>query len=182
MKLLKLGVSFGLLLGCGGPLIKEVGPSDSSDGGGQALNEKIRIDVVVTENKSSLLLADATAFTMQLEGCASGYTSSATETDPSLLAYKFDRDCLAKLASFQINGVTYVPSAADPFTTGLAGDTAVFEDSTAPTNLISVKVVTQLDNPISGTEPVAYSFSQITKGDDENIADSVVGGLRKLTI
>ena len=147
-------------------------------------DDLVTIPVALAESSSaiSLLLAPATDYDMTVDGCASGLTTTANELTPSLEVYKFDRGCLAKLTAFTSGGITYVPSSGDPFTTWLAGDTATFEDQSDPTTTIAVKVDSQLEDPIAGTETVAYSFSEIEAGADENIASSVVGQSQTLSV
>ena len=36
-------------------------------------------------------------------------------SNPNIDVYKFDQGCLVKLNSFDYGGVTYVPTAGDPF-------------------------------------------------------------------
>lgn len=182
MKVFQVFAGLLLVVGCGNPKVDDVSPTDGSQTSDQ-VEEKITIDLLVAEKAKSLsLTADATAFSISLEGCASGYTSTATEVSTGLQVYKFDQNCLAKLTTFTVGGIVYVPTAATPFSTWLAGDTATFEDQSDPTNLINVTVVSQLDNPISGTEPVTYAYSQVSQGADENIADSVVGDSHVLSV
>lgn len=163
--------------GCGSKT-SDMSPGTNSKGGDAAAqSDMVNVPVVLEYSGSTLAfgLADATSFTMSLEGCASGYSSTAHETDPSLKVYKFDQNCLAKLTAFSFGGVNWVPSATAPFTTWLANDTAKFADSTNALNQILVKVASQLDNPVSGTEPVTYKFSEIRTGSDTNIPQTVVG-------
>jgi hypothetical protein len=150
--------------------------SASSDSG------LIKIPVKLTEKKKGFSLADATTYSISLTDCASGYTSTANQNSSSLKVYKFDRDCLAKLTQFQLNGFTYTPQAADPFTTWQTGDTATFEVAASPSNTLQVKVISTLDDPISGTEAVEYRFSTIESGANETIADTDVGDPHTMTV
>jgi len=134
------------------------------------------------KKKLSFNLADASAFNISLGGCASGLTGTATQANPSLKVYKFDQNCLAKLTSFQVNGSTFVPSAADPFTTWIAGDIATFEDSLDPANKVRVVVSNQLASPIAGTENIAYTFSQISAGSDQTFAQNVVSAPHAISV
>ena len=84
--------------------------------------ELIDIDVQVDEKEQGFnLTASATAYSLTIDSCASGYTTTVDENSPTVKAYKFDRDCLAKLTTFTINGITYNPDSADLFTTWQAG-------------------------------------------------------------
>ena len=145
--------------------------------------ELIDIDVQVDEKEQGFnLTASATAYSLTIDSCASGYTTTVDENSPTVKAYKFDRDCLAKLTTFTINGITYNPDSADLFTTWQAGDTATFEDALDNTNKIAVSVVSTLDNPISGTEAISYAFEDIKKGSDENIAENVVSDTHAISV
>jgi hypothetical protein len=104
---------------------------------------------------------------LSVEGCSSGYTSQVTETSSSIVVYKFDQGCLAKLNSLVVDSVTYVPSSSDPFDTWQKNDTAQFEDAAGTGKRLSVQVLNQLDTPIPSTTPthgVEYVFSTIDKG------------------
>jgi hypothetical protein len=178
IKIPVLAIVFLLSNNCGPNLGKVEEDEGTPEGQFDPNNPQItEVGVSVSEDKSgnSFRLASATAFTISLEDCASGYSSTANENSPDLQVYKFDQDCLAKLTTFEYGGVTYVPTVGDPFATWLAGDIATFEDDSDPTSIIRVQVVSQLDSPISGTEPVEYLFSLIDKGTDESIPDTEVG-------
>lgn len=126
-------------------------------------------------NNENLSLTGADSFVMILDGCASGYTLTVTEAMTSVDLYKFDEGCVLKLISLTVAGVNYnkLNSGASDFTTWTAGDIALFTNS-AGSQSIGLTVDSQLDNPISGTEAVSYTFSQVLEGADETIADSVV--------
>ena len=116
-------------------------------------------------------LLGASAFTMTVDGCASGYSSQVTETSPSIVVYKFDENCLAKLTGLTIDTVSYVPSANDPFDTYIAGDKATFEDANGSGSKIYIQVLNQLDSKIPSTTPshgVDYAFSTIEAGPDQD--------------
>jgi hypothetical protein len=166
------------------PNLKKVDEDEKTEDGAFDPNnpEVVEVGVSISENQTAFHLAAATAFTMQMDGCVSGYTSTADEGSPNLQVYKYDQDCLVKLTAFSYNGFDFVESAGDPFQTWLAGDVAIFEDVLDATNIMRVQVVNQLDSPISGTEPVDYLFSIIEQGSDENIADSVVGAAHAMSV
>ncbi|MGE0172714.1 MAG: hypothetical protein AB7T49_08015 [Oligoflexales bacterium] len=171
-------------VGCS-PNLKNVDEDQKAEEGAFDPNnpEVVDVGVSVSENsQAAFRLASATAFTMSLEDCVSGYTSTADEGSPNLQVYKYDQECLAKLTAFSYNGSDFEPSAGDPFTTWLAGDAAIFEDVLDNTNIMRVRVVSQLDSPISGTEPVEYLFSVIEQGSNENIADTVVGAAHAMQV
>lgn len=184
--ILKFGgllVSALLLVSCGLEP-SDVKDSDKDNPNGN-LNDSDLITVPMTMRDGSnqqLNLAAATAYSMHVEDCASGYTSTtATEASAGLEVYQFDRDCLAKLKQFEFGGITYTSSAgnASDFSTWLAGDTAAFGDGT---NSVSVRVVTQLSNPIVNTDVVEYEFSIVLNGAVQTIAESVVGQSQTMTV
>jgi hypothetical protein len=128
------------------------------------------------------LATSASKFSIDLTGCASGYVSTATEASPDLQAYKFDRTCLAKLTSMDLDGIHYVPSTSAAFTTYAAGNKATFVDAANPSNSIRVAVTAQLSNPIKATDKVAYTFSQIAAGSDTTISADIVGAGHGLAV
>ena len=171
------------LVSCGPDMIT---PSDSANsegdlGGGQEL---VTVSVGVQESDTPLFsLAAATSFDMSLEGCQSGLTyANILDTNPNIDVYKFDQDCVVKLNQFVYGATTWVPSAGDPFTSWATGDVATFEDSTDPANTIRVVVASQLDNPVSGTEAISYTFSEIQAGADETIAKNVVSDAHAISV
>lgn len=151
------------------------------------------IPVTVAESQDSaiglydgfFLAANATSYSISLAGCASGFTSTATEASTNLQVYKYDKTCLAKLTQFAINGITYSATAtgATNFTTWAANDTATFANTVSSTDTVGVKVVAQLANPISGTEAVTYLFYDIEKGSDNSgLSQAVVGAGHTMTV
>lgn len=133
---------------------------DSSDA---KTSETVRYSV----NLAQFGLTGASGFNMTVEGCSSGYTGQVTQLSPSIVVYKFDSGCLAKLTSLVVDGVTYAPTAADPFENWQSGDTAKFEDTAGSGLVLYVQVLNQLDSPIPSTTPthgVEYVFSTIEKG------------------
>ena len=129
------------------------------------------------------LLAPADHFTISLEGCATGYTSTANELSVTLQAYKFDRGCKAKLTTFEYNSHVYVPTSGHPFTTWATNDTAIYDEANeAGTYAVNVKIMSQLDDPISGNEAVVYQFSELIKGTDNTLLEASVGASHNLTV
>jgi hypothetical protein len=179
---------FHLTSACG-PQLADIGyknettSSPSSEGPKEDL---VSISVRVEEKKnpqaSSFNLADATSFTVILTGCASGQTGTATQSDPSLGVYKFDQSCVGQLTSFQFNGSTYTPDPSDGFESYAIGDSATFIDALNPNNKFRVVVTSQLNSPISGTESISYSFSQILAGDDQKFAEEVVSAPHTVSV
>jgi len=178
---LYIGFLGALLVSCGPEL---VAPGDDVGDGSLEDKELVTVSVGIEESESPLFqLAAATSFSMSLEGCVSALTyPSILETNPNIDVYKFDQDCVVKLNQFVYGGVTYIPSAGDPFTSWAPGDIATFEDSTDNTNTIRVTVNTQLDNPVSGTEAISYNFSEIQAGADELIASNVVSDAHAISV
>jgi len=172
-----------IAISCGPKLVT---PADSEANGSTSSGDQELVTVSVGIQESSqpiLALADATSFDMSLDGCASGLTyPSIAETNPNIDVYKFDQGCLVKLNQFVYGGVTWVPTGGDPFTTWASGDIATFEDSTDPTSTIRVVVGTQLDDPVSGTEAISYSFSEIQAGADAAIAENIVSDSHALSV
>jgi len=181
-------VAIGLVMSLGacGPKMQTVSDSQaesSNEPDSTSTRETVVIGVNVAEKGASFRLAAATSYTMSLDGCASGLTiASITQANPNVSVYKYDQSCLIKLSSFTINGYTYVPSAGDPFTSWAAGDIATFEVSGSPSNNYKVVVGGQLNSPITGTEAVAYTFTQVAAGTDESIASSIVGDSHALSV
>lgn len=145
----------------------------------------VAIPVFLTQRSSSLTLAaNATSFSVTLDGCVSGYTSTANELSTNLQVIKYDQDCLAKLTEFEINGVTYSAAAtgATNFTTWAVNNTAIFANTLDDTDKLIVKVIAQLGNPITGTEAVTYSFYNITQGADSVFPDTSIGDAHTMTV
>ncbi len=169
---------------CGPKLLS---PSTTSgDNNPNSEQEFVTVGVGVSQgNTNEFKLAAATAFTMSLDECSSGLTyASITEANTNIDVYKFDQNCLVKLENFTFGGITYIPTAANPFTTWATGDIATFIDQTDTVTGATIKVVVdaQLPSPIAGTESVGYSFSEIVAGSDESIADTVVGDSHGLSV
>jgi len=176
--LVVVGLAMGLAA-CG-PKLQSVAEQDGSADPDAGRRETVSVGINLAEK--GFALANASAYAMSLDGCASGLTASITQANPSVDVYKFDRDCLVKLTSFTYGGITYVPSSGDPFTTWVAGDIATFQDSGNPSNQLTVVVGSQLSNPISGTEAVSYTFTQLIEGAAETIAKTVVGNAHALSV
>lgn len=157
-----------------------------ASGGGKSKSTQlvtVPVELQDATQGGAFSLADADAFTISLVGCASGYTASADEDSTALQVYKFDRTCLGKLTTFEFGGHTLIPTAADPFTTWLAGDTATFDEVGEPgTYAVSVSVISQLASPVSGSESIVYQFSELDKGADKSILEATVGDGHPLVV
>jgi len=178
-----VAVSFALTLAACGPKLQSVSDNQDSTETDTSTREAVAVGVNIAEKGSGLKLASSSSFNMSLDGCASGLTvASITQTTASVSVYKYDRNCLVKLNSFVISGITYTPTAGDPFTSWATGDIATFADTTNAANQLVVVVSSQLNNPISATESVSYTFTQVAAGTDETIAKSVVGDSHALSV
>lgn len=154
----------------------------AAPGGAASSNAMVTIPVQVSTARLGLL-SDATTFTIELVDCASGYTSTANQASTALLVYKYDSGCVAKLTTFTFNGKTLIPTSADPFTTWQANDTATFDEANeAGTYAASLKVISQLDDPVSGAEAVVYQFSELNRGNDEELLQANVSEGHPLTV
>ncbi|MEZ4743332.1 MAG: hypothetical protein R3B45_12950 [Bdellovibrionota bacterium] len=170
--------------------------SSFSPAGGQSSGlQRVSIPISVEYGAFALTGTAATNYSVTLDDdpvgdpggastCLSSYTATVDETNlDGLEAYKDDRDCLAKLTSITVGGVTYTSTnaGATNFTTWLANDTALFADGSA--NVIRVKVISQLDSPISGTEAIVYNFSEISDADSDYVySESEVSDAHLITV
>ncbi|HYX35237.1 MAG TPA: hypothetical protein VE954_19245 [Oligoflexus sp.] len=183
--LVAVGLSMGLAA-CGPKLQSVADNQDASTETDSTRRETVTVGVNVSERGAGFNLAAASSYAMSLDGCASGLTvASITQANPSVDVYKFDQGCKVKLNSFVLSGITYAPVAGvggDPFTTWISGDIATFEESGNASNKFTVTVTSQLGDPISGTEAVSYTFSQLVAGTDETIAKTVVGDSHALSV
>lgn len=108
-------------------------------------------------------LASVSAFSLTIEGCASGYTATLTESDTSYEIYQQDLNCLAKLTSFDSDGQTFTPKTGSEFTTWAVGEKAVFISGDLSTEL-SVQVSSQLSSPALVTDEIEYRITEILTG------------------
>lgn len=182
MKKASLFVALTTVVSCGDFMsLDEASEENGRDDSAIQTDKFISIDVNVAEDTSSLnLLAAATSYSIDLDGCVSGHTATATDASSGLKVYKFDQGCLAKLTQFVANGITWVPDVN--FTTWAAGDTATFMDQAINANKISVSVSEQLDDPISGTENVTYLFSEIVAGADNTVVEATVADSHTMAV
>jgi hypothetical protein len=132
--------------------------------------------VKVTDVTAGLqLAANATAFSIDLTGCASTHAATVTETKAYLEVYEFDRNCLAKLTTFTLNSKTYTPKAGALFDTWQTGDVATFEVASAsPADELTVTVVSTIANPVTAAGEIHYQFSEVTQGATETLGEAVV--------
>jgi hypothetical protein len=145
----------------------------------------INIPINVVDTSGSFNLAAASAYSMTMTGCVSGYSPTVTEaTAGGMPVYRFDQGCIAELRSFTTGGTEYRfdnPNAT-PFPAAHAvGNTATFTDGTG-TLFVGVSVIAQLDDPISGTEPIQYGFSESVAGTGDTITSGTVGASHTITV
>lgn len=178
LKVLGVGLVATSLTACGPQLSDPAaGTAESNqDSNTPGDGEFVTIGVTVSEAAGiGFALASASDFDMSLEGCASGLTyTGINATTPNIDMYKFDRDCVVKLNSFQYGGNTYEPSAGDPFASWAQGDIATFENTLDANDTLKVIVSSQVSNPLDAADTVAYAFSEIVAGADQTIAKNVV--------
>jgi hypothetical protein len=104
-------------------------------------------------------LAGASAFTVSVEGCASGYSATLTEQTPAANLYTGDHGCLGKLLDVTISALRYQPLGGSSFQTWRAGEQAVYVNSDTG-QTINVAVQQQLSNPVAPTDTIAFRTSQ----------------------
>jgi len=101
--------------------------------------------------------------------CKSGF-NSVPVIAKALRLYPGDYGCLVKLAEFEQDGETYLPSESDPFTTWLPGDTALFQSRQDPSKVIAVRLVHQVSSPLLPTDRVTYKIANLVKSDAQPIS------------
>ncbi len=142
----------------------------SVGGGAVSQSRLLKIPLAVDYASFGLLGTAATAHSVSLANCLSGYSATVTEANlDGVEVYKDDRNCLAKLTGFTAGGIVYnaTNTGAVNFTTWLANDTALF--ASAGGDIIRVKVISQLASPITGTEAVVYNFSELLDGRGDRV-------------
>lgn len=154
----------------------------TSLGGGSDSRRLVTIPASLSRPSFGLLAA-ADSFVISLEGCASGYTSTADETSLSLQVYKYDLRCLAKLTTFTYNGKTYLPTNVDASTAWAKDDVMTYDvENGTGADAVTVKILSQLISPVSGIESVSYQFSELIKGADETLLEANVSSSSALTV
>lgn len=163
----------------------EYAEEDSEDDGSEDEPERrtFNYSAVVSDSSSLSLAANATAYSITLSGCASTQSATVDETKGFLELYEFDRNCLAKLTTFSLNGKTYTPKAGSLFDTWQVGDRAVFEVNGAnPVDELNVEVIETVANPVVAGGTIHYQFSEITVGDTETLGEAVVRESQELVV
>lgn len=137
---------------------------------------KIPISIDVAAD-SGLQLTSATAFTITLAGCASGYTATVTQANADgLEVYEHDRNCLAKLTQFTWNGTVYYPTASDPFTSWQVGDIARFDETGEPGAApLYVGVSAALQTPVTASDQIRYSVLDNDSGATRSLLAGTIG-------
>ena len=149
--------------------------------------ELVRVQINISDKNSSLsltngaslgLTAAAENFSLDIDSCATGYTNTGiTSASGPIDVYKGDIGCLAKLKSLTLGGNAYTPSV--DFTTWQAGDTAVFSFGGED---LALTITSTLANPISGTEAIDITFSEIDEGTVVNVAANALGDSHNITV
>ncbi len=117
-------------------------------------------------------------YVISISGCDSGMSgNSSSETVKVKIK---DTHCIAKLLSFNLSRQMYTLKGfgAVDFKTWLAGDTAIFQGKDS-SDLIKVKVVSQLSNPIIESDLVSYHF---TIANTKNKNSEIIGSAQALSI
>ena len=122
-------------------------------------------------------LTTADTWTIQMTECLSGYSATVTNMNlDGLEVYKGDRNCLAKLTEFTVNGRTYFPTVADAFTTWQVGDVARFDEAGEPgVAPLNVAVMRTLGSPVTGLDTISYAFTEVLSGQSVSILWSTYG-------
>ncbi|MDQ3231147.1 MAG: hypothetical protein M3Q07_04940 [Pseudobdellovibrionaceae bacterium] len=180
-------LAIGLLSSCGEEQPVQYTDEDTeseTNGTTQQKRRTFAYEVELTNGDTGLTLAaDATAFSISLTDCVSTHTATVTETKAYLELYEFDRNCLAKLTTFTLNGSIYTPKAGALFDTWQVGDIATFEVLSAnPVNELTVTVVNTIASPVVAAGTIHYQFSEITKGATETLGEAVVRESASLSV
>ena len=132
-RLLILGSVVSLLGACA-PDLGNVAKSDSPESSASDSDDDIDVSVEFVDRTqagaAAFALAGATAYSLDVNGCASAFSTTIDENNSALRILKFDKNCEAKLQELTVSGITYdgVTDTANvtPFVNYQAGATAVF--------------------------------------------------------
>lgn len=180
-KLMVVLAVFILVTGCG-PTLEDIGIQKKDDAKPQnQKQELVTISISVANEDESMMfyLAGASDYDILVEGCASGFSGTATASTPLFQLYKYDQGCKAKLQQFFAYGDVWSPVDGAGFTAYAVGEIATFENSTA-TDTLRVKVVSQLASAIGSSEIVQYAWTDIAMGSNQNIEE--VKGVHTLAV
>ncbi|NRA63890.1 MAG: hypothetical protein HRU19_05370 [Pseudobacteriovorax sp.] len=103
--------------------------------------------------------------------CRSGYSAELKVLSPDIEMYRFDRDCLASINSFTINGAEF--TAKLPFDTGERAKN-IFSSKTG--DEAQVIVVSQLSSPLKDSDQISFSIRLLDNEDDvviDNLANVI---------
>ena len=156
---------------CGG------GAKTSSTEADLSIAETVSIEVGVNEDQEALgLAAVASAFSLDVNSCTSGFSATATAAAPTLTLYKGDTGCLGKLTSFTVNGITFAGTnpGATAFAAYAVGSTATYTDATGASKM-KVLITAQLSSPLLVTDTITYSFSATANGGSGTVSQSALG-------
>ena len=155
-----------LLPHCGKLSVSPEGTESISNG-----MHRTKLSVKVTAPHLGLLTADMLSYTISMQGCVSGLSSEASDTNPFLDAYILDHGCLGQLTSIQYRGTTWTMSSTNPFSTYAVGDSGIYTANNDGITQLQVTVLSQLSDPLAATDIVAYSFVEKQPGNSETVAD-----------
>lgn len=162
MKMCYVGVLFALSIG----LLSACGKSSKNHDSMKANNdsdslsqgrELIEIPIGIQDHDQLGLTEGLSNFLVEAVGCQSSYQPSATLNSPSLKLYLGDTNCVAKLEIFYLGSAEYRPVGIPNFA---LNNTVTFK-GTKNEGELTVKVVSQLNSPISASESVVFEFSQV---------------------
>ena len=117
------------------------------------------------------------SFYYKVTGCKSGFSISTpaqvTSNTGTVKLYKYDKDCLVGLVSFNYANKTYVPQTGSEFS-GTENSTALFKEQSDQTDLLKVKVMKQLPNGNGSTGVIDgsaanFSFMKAKSGGAANL-------------
>jgi hypothetical protein len=117
------------------------------------------------------------SFYYKVTGCKSGFSISTpaevTSNSGTVKLYKFDKDCLVGLVSFNYASKTYVPTSGSEFS-GTENSTALFKEQNDPADLLKIKVMKQLPNGANSTGVIDgsganFSFMKAKSGGAANL-------------
>jgi hypothetical protein len=117
-------------------------------------------------------------FYYKVTGCKSGYAINSpvlvNSFQGTVKLYKFDKDCVVGLVSFDYENNTYVPQTGSEFS-GTENSTALFKNQADSTDVLKVKVLKQLPAGSSAGTGVVdgsaanFSFMKATAGGSANL-------------
>ncbi len=101
---------------------------------------------------------------ISISACSSGFTAQLSHTSPSVSLYEYDTQCVAKLDSFTLNGISYSPDG--PFQPSL-GSTTVFKSDSGEQAM--VEVTAQISSPVAAGNSIGFSIVRNVKSSDKAV-------------